>query len=59
MTLDPVTLPNDIAALTALLLAENAARLAAEARSSTLNGQIANLKLTIAKLQRAEYGVSS
>lgn len=59
MALDPATLPKDIAALTALLLAENAGRIAAEARSADLDGQIAQLKLTIAKMKRAEHGVSS
>ena len=59
MALDPATLPKDVAALTALLLSENAARVAAEARSTDLDGQVAHLKLTIAKLQRSEHGASS
>jgi len=66
MALDPATLPKDIAALTALLLKENAARVAAdvradkaEARSLDLDAQIAHLKLTIAKLQRDTHGASS
>lgn len=59
MALDPATLPKDVAALTALLLAENAARIAAETRSTDLDGQIANLKMTIAKMKRAEFGISS
>ena len=59
MAFDPATLPKDIAALTALLLTENAARLAAEARSADLDGQIAHLKLTIAKMKRSEHGASS
>ncbi len=66
MALDPATLPKDVAALTALLLAENAARIAlehrasaAEARSADLDGQIAHLKLTIAKMKRDEFGISS
>ena len=52
MALDPSTLPNDIAALKALLIA-------ADARASDLDGQIAQLKLTIAKLRRNTFGTSS
>jgi transposase len=52
MALDPATLPQDIAALTALLIA-------ADARALDLNGQIAHLKLTIAKMQRDAFGASS
>ncbi len=52
MALDPVTLPNDIAALKALLIA-------AEARAIELDGQIAQLKLTIAKMRRNTFGASS
>ncbi len=59
MALDLATLPKNIAALTALLLSENAARLAAEARTLDLDGQIAHLKLTIAKMQRDTHGASS
>ena len=66
MALDPAALPKDVAALTALLLAENAARVAfeqrasaAEAHSADLDAQIANLKLTIAKMKRVDYGASS
>ena len=59
MALDLATLPKDITALTALLLSENAARLAAEARTLDLDGQIAHLKLTIAKMQRDTHGASS
>lgn len=59
MALDPATLPQDIAALTALLLTGNAARLAAEARTLDLDGQIAHLKLTIAKMRRDAHGASS
>ena len=57
--IDLATLPKDIAALTALLLNENAARLAAETRALDLDGQIAHLKLTIAKMQRDTHGASS
>ena len=59
MALDLATLPKDITALTALLLSENVARLAAEARTLDLDGQIAHLKLTIAKMQRDTHGASS
>lgn len=59
MALDPAKLPTDVAALTALLLAENARADQAEARTLDLNAQIANLKLTIAKMKRAEFGASS
>ena len=52
MALDPATLPNDIAALKALLIA-------ADARAIDLDGQIAQLKLTIAKLRRNTFGASS
>lgn len=66
MRLDPTRLPDDIAMLKALLVAEHAARLAsdaradaAEARSVDLDAEIANLKLTIAKMRRAAFGASS
>jgi transposase len=66
MALDPATLPKDVSALTALLLRENASRIAAdtraekaEARSAGLDAEIAHLKLTIAKMKRADYGASS
>jgi transposase len=59
MTLDPATLPDDVAALKAMLLASDARAEKAEARSVDLDGQIAHLKLTIAKMKRAEHGASS
>jgi transposase len=59
MALDPATLPDDIGALQAMLLASDARAEKAEARSADLDGQIAHLKLTIAKMKRAEHGVSS
>jgi transposase len=66
MTLDPAQLPDDIATLKALLVAEHAARVAsdqranaAEARALDLDAEIANLKLTIAKLKNDKYGASS
>ncbi len=52
MAINPATLPNDIAALKALLIA-------ADARAIDLNGQIAQLKLTIAKMRRSTFGASS
>ena len=52
MALDPATLPNNIAALKALLIA-------ADARAIDLDGQIAQLKLTIAKMRRKTFGASS
>jgi transposase len=59
MALDPATLPKDVAALTALLLRENAARIALEMRSAELDAEVAHLKLTIAKMKRVEFGASS
>ncbi len=66
MALDPAHLPTDIAALTALLIAADARAdtmecraAAAETRALDLDGQIAHLKLTIAKMQRDTHGVSS
>lgn len=66
MALDPKKLPDDIATLKAMLVAERAARVAsesraeaAEARALDLDAEIANLKLTIAKMQRATFGASS
>ena len=53
MALDPAKLPTDIAALTALLIAADARADKAETRVLDLDGQIAHLKLTIAKMQRA------
>jgi transposase len=52
MTLDPAQLPDDIATLKAMLVAANV-------RVSSLDAEIATLKLTIAKMQRAEFGASS
>ncbi|MBL8882360.1 MAG: transposase [Hyphomicrobium sp.] len=66
MALDPTQLLDDIAMLKAMLVAERAARVAcesraeaAEARALDLDAEIANLKLTIAKMQRATFGASS
>lgn len=52
MTLDPAQLPDDIATLKRMLIA-------AASRASSLDAEIANLKLTIAKLQHARFGASS
>lgn len=52
MTIDPAQLPDDIATLKAMIVAANA-------RALNLDGQIAHLKLTIAKLQRGAHGASS
>ena len=59
MTLDPAQLPNDIASLKAMLLAENKRANEAETRAKDLDAEIENLKLTIAKLQHAKFGPSS
>ena len=66
MVIDIANLPNDIATLKAMLVAENAARMSseqragkAETRALDLDGQIAHLKLTIAKMQRDTHGASS
>ena len=52
MALDPAHLPDDIAALKAMLVA-------ADLRSTDLDAEIENLRLTIAKLQHATFGASS
>ncbi len=59
MALDRTTLPKDAAALTALLIAADARAHKAETRALDLDGQIAHLKLTIAKMRHAEFGASS
>jgi transposase len=52
MVLDPAELPDDIAALKALLIA-------ADKRTRDLDAEIETLKLTIAKLQHERFGPSS
>ena len=52
-------LPEDIAALRALVLAERAARIAAEAEATARARLIEQLRLTIAKLQHHRYGASA
>lgn len=52
MQLDPAQLPDDVATLKAMLVV-------AASHTKDLDAEIANLKLTIAKLQHASYGASS
>jgi transposase len=59
MALDPALLPDDIATLKAMLIAETAARVAAEAKASDRENEIEALKLTIAKMRRDTFGASS
>ena len=66
MAIDAAQLPDDIATLKALLIAADAREttshlraIKAETRALDLDGQIAHLKLTIAKLQRDTHGASS
>ena len=59
MLLDPAQLPDDVAALKAMLIAANKRAVAAEARASDLDGEIETLKLTIAKLRHDRFGNSS
>lgn len=55
----PVLLATDVATLQAALLAEQAARRAAEQRASGAEAVIAQLKLLIAKMRHARFGASS
>jgi transposase len=59
VTLTPESLPADLAAAHAMILAERAARLAAEADRSNGAALIAQLKLQIEKLRRELYGTRS
>jgi len=59
MTLDPAELPDDIATLKAMLIASTARAETLKARVDDRDAVIANLKLTIAKLQRDRFGASS
>src|SRR5512134_704775 len=66
MTTVPEPLPSDLAAAHAMILAERAARLAAEAEAATaketkrlLDLEIERLKLEIARLKRHRFGTSS
>jgi transposase len=53
------SLPDDVATLKAMLLAERAARTAAEAASQALALMIEKLKFAIAKLRHERFGQSS
>jgi len=53
------TLPNDIDALKAALIAERTARLEVEARASGAEAMVAHLKLLIAKMKRDRFGASA
>jgi transposase len=53
------TLPTDLAAAHAMILAERAARLAAESDRRILDIEIERLKLEIARLERERYGQSA
>jgi transposase len=53
------TLPDDIDALKAALLAERAARREFEARASGAEAMVAHLKLLIAKMKRDRFGASA
>ena len=73
MTLDPAQEPDDIATLKALLAAERGTKIEyeqraqdaeqraekAEARALDLDGQIAHLKFTLAKMRHETHGASS
>ncbi len=58
-TLSDHTLPDDIAALKAALVAERVARRELEARAASAEAMIAHYKLRIAKLNRDRFGASS
>jgi transposase len=53
------SLPDDIEALKAALLAERAARRESEARAAGAEAMVAHLKLLIAKMKRDRFGASS
>ena len=53
------TIPDDVAALWAALVAEQLARREAEARASGAEEMVAHLKLMIAKLLHEQFGASS
>jgi transposase len=59
MPLAAASLPDDLAAAHAMILAERAARLAAEAAVSSARLEIERLKLLLAKARRAQYGQST
>ena len=59
MVLDPAALPDDVAALKAMLIAADKRAVVAEARAHDLDAEIETLKLTIAKLQHDRFGNAS
>ena len=59
MDTEPADLPDDIAALKALVLAGRSELRAARALNSGMEAMIAHLKLEIAKLKREKYGQSA
>jgi transposase len=59
MLLDAASLPDDLATAHAMILAERAARLEAEAAVSSARLEIERLKLLLAKARREQYGQSS
>lgn len=59
MPIEPAELPDDVTLLKAMLLAAAKRALIAEAKVDTLDAEIANLKLTIAKMRRERFGSSS
>ena len=59
MVFDASELPDDVAALKAMLIAANKRAAQAEERERDLDAEIENLKLTIAKLQHERFGPSS
>ena len=59
MPLATANLPDDLAAAHAMILAERAARLEAEAAVSSARLEIERLRLLLAKARREQYGRSS
>jgi transposase len=59
MLLDAASLPDDLATAHAMILAERAARLEAEAAVSSARLEIERLKLLLAKARREQYGQSA
>ncbi len=59
MLLDTADLPDDLAAAHAMILAERAARLAAEAAVTGARLEIERLRLLLAKTRREQSGHSS
>jgi transposase len=59
MSLTVTSLPDDLAAAHAMILAERMARLEAEAAVASARLEIERLKLLLAKARRAQYGQSA